>query len=172
MSKQIQFKDSILTSFIAILLFFTVCLVTTLIYVFMFKSINTRYHIIFSASFSILAVRLYLKWSRARNYSKNIDKYTTKLNTYTDFKGFNSSEFDDLFGGYHIVYHGNVKATVRCKDRKFHIKWEDNLRSLHKHEVVNTFQNGMDKMEIVNDFFKIRFKELHFSLDWEKLDLK
>ncbi len=60
MSKQIQFKASMLTRLLSILLFFTVWMITSLIYVYMFKSANTRYHIIFSAAISFLAVRLYL----------------------------------------------------------------------------------------------------------------
>jgi hypothetical protein len=172
MSKQIQFKHSMLTRLLAILLFFTIWIIISLIYAYMFRSVNIKYHRIFGTAFSFFAVRLYLKWSRARNYSKNIDKYTTKLNSYKDFDRFDSEDFNDLFCGYHIVYHGNVKAVVKYKDHKFNIKWEDALRNLHKHEVVNTNQNGMDNNEIVTDFFRIRFKELHFSFDWEELELK
>jgi len=110
------------------------------------------------------------KKSAEKETSAKLVSYNDKLSSYLDFEGFNEKEFNLLFCGYHIVYHGNIKAIVTFKDNKFHIKWEDTIRNLYFHEVVNTNQNSMNQINTVGDFFSSRFKKLHFSFDWDKLN--
>ena len=173
MSEQIKFKDnSFSTNLVSLLIFilsFTV-MQLLLFLVFGVTLVGARWHIVVCSANALLIERYFRKNKIKRRHTVKLDSYNDNLSKYLDFEGFNEKEFNLLFCGYYVVYHGNVKAIVTFRDDKFNIKWEDTLRDLFFHEVVNTKQNGMNNINTVGDFFSSRFKKLHFSFDWDKLN--
>lgn len=173
MSEQIEFKDnSFSTNLVSLLIFILGYCVTQLLLFLLFgvTAVGAKWAIgcCLASAFSI--ERYYRKNKIKRSQTVKLHSYNDNLSKYLDFEGFNEREFNLLFCGYYVVYHGNVKAIVTYRDKKFNIKWEDTLRNLLFHEIVNTNQNGMSNINTVGDFFSSRFKQLHFSFDWDKLN--
>jgi hypothetical protein len=172
MSEQIDFKDnSFSTNLVSFIIFMSafMAIQVLLFLVFGATAIGTIYAIVSGLAGGWLIERYYRKNKIKRSQSAKLDSYNDNLSKYVDFEGFDEKVFNLLFCGYYIVYHGNVKAIVTFRDNKFHIKWEDTKRNLFFNEVVNTNQNGMNKISTVGDFFSSRFKKLHFSFDWDNL---
>jgi len=171
MTQNVSFSDnSIKKTLVSAFLFIFTFAVCYLLLVAVFRATG-QWPLAGSLAAAASVVAYYVKSKSNKDYGRNLERYNKMLDMFKDFSGFTIEEFDLLYCGYHIVYYGNVKAKIRHVDGIWDIHWEDKLRNLSKHETVNTRLNGMTQLEVVSDYFKSRFRELHFSFDWDNLTL-
>jgi hypothetical protein len=164
--RKIELKTEIIAALIALL----TTGISAGLFMLVFKFAYPKTQLATAVFSGYLLANSYRKTRKEKTYQTNLEHYNEKLKQYEDFKGFKETEFNMLNSGYHIVYHENVKAKVRYYDNKWHIRWEDTVRELFKDETLNLLQNGLRDIDRTNELFKKRFRELHFSFDWDELN--
>ena len=171
MTRKIKFrKIELKTEIIAVLIALSTMSLFIGLFMVVFKFKYPKTRLSTGVITGTLLAGAYRKKRMEKSYQSNLDQYNEKLKKYEDFKGFDDVDFKLLNCGYHIVYHGNIKAKVRYYDNKWNIRWEDLNRELFKDETLNLRQNGLTNIESTNELFKQRFRILHFSFDWDNVN--